>query len=377
MRWDEDADWASSVRRRLLVWYEREKRELPWREDRDPYRILVSEMMLVQTTVAAVVPHFERFLRLYPDFAALARAEEDEVVKAWEGLGYYRRARQLHAAAQTIVEKHGGRMPDDPDAVRALPGVGRYLAGAILSQAFDRPEPILEANSQRVLARLLAWRGEIAATATKKRLWEAAERLVPESRAGDFNQSLMELGALVCSPRSPRCLVCPLSARCEARKLGLQDELPRIAPRPAPLSVEEACAVVVREGRALLMVRRKSEGLWGGFWEFPTIHREGADPAGRSFGEPVDLAEGVRRLTGIEVEIRDPAKTLAYGVTRHRVRLYAHKALALSGEPRPGPGLSEVRWVEPAALADLTLGSAARRLASAIEAAPGDWGLSS
>ena len=376
MRWDEDSDWTSSVGRRLLAWFEREKRALPWREDRDPYRILVSEMMLVQTTVAAVVPHFERFLRLFPDFAALAAVDEDDVVKAWEGLGYYRRARQLHAAARTIVEEHGGRMPNDPDAVRALPGVGRYLAGAILSQAFDRPEPILEANSQRVLARLLAWNGEIAAAATKRRLWEAAGRLVPESRAGDFNQSLMELGALVCSPRSPRCLVCPLSTLCEARKLGLQDELPRIAPRPAPLAVEEACAVVVREGKTL-MVRRKSTGLWGGFWEFPTIHRDGADPAGRSFGEPVDLAEGARRLTGIRVEVGDLAKTLNYGVTRHRVRLLAHKAVALSGEPRPGPGLDEVRWVEPEALADLTLGSAARRLATAVAADPAAWGLES
>jgi len=376
VRWDEDSDWTSSVGRRLLAWFEREKRALPWREDRDPYRILVSEMMLVQTTVAAVVPHFERFLRLFPDFAALAAVDEDDVVKAWEGLGYYRRARQLHAAARTIVEEHGGRMPNDPDAVRALPGVGRYLAGAILSQAFDRPEPILEANSQRVLARLLAWNGEIAAAATKRRLWEAAGRLVPESRAGDFNQSLMELGALVCSPRSPRCLVCPLSTLCEARKLGLQDELPRIAPRPAPLAVEEACAVVVREGKTL-MVRRKSTGLWGGFWEFPTIHRDGADPAGRSFGEPVDLAEGARRLTGIRVEVGDLAKTLNYGVTRHRVRLLAHKAVALSGEPRPGPGLDEVRWVEPEALADLTLGSAARRLATAVAADPAAWGLES
>lgn len=373
---DEDADWVWSVRRRLLDWFQREKRALPWREDRDPYRILVSEAMLVQTTVAAVVPYFERFLRRFPDFAALAAADEDEVVKAWEGLGYYRRARQLHAAARTIVEEHGGAMPDDPEAVRALAGVGRYMAGAILSQAFDRPEPILEANSQRVLARLLAWDGDLRASATQKRLWKAAERLVPPSRAGDFNQGLMELGALVCVPRSPRCLVCPLAELCEARRLGLQDELPRVAPRPAPLAVEESCAVVVRGGE-ILMVRRASSGLWGGFWEFPTVHREGADPAGRSFGEPVDLVEGVRRLAGIRIEAGESAKVLTYTVTRHRVRLSIHKAVAVSGKPRPGPGLSEVRWVEPEALADLTLGSAARRLASVIQAAPGDWGISS
>lgn len=371
---DEDAAWVRAVRRRLLDWFETEKRALPWRRDRDPYRILVSEAMLVQTTVAAVVPYFERFLNLFPDFAALAGAEEDEVVKAWEGLGYYRRARQLHAAARMVVEEHGGRMPNNPEAVRALPGVGRYMAGAILSQAFDLPEPILEANSQRVLARLLASDGEIRASATQKRLWKAAERLVPPSRAGDFNQGLMELGALVCVPRAPRCLVCPLTELCEARRLGLQDELPRIAPRPAPLAVEESCAVAVREGK-ILMVRRASSGLWGGFWEFPTIHREGADPAGRSFGEPVDLAEGVHRLTGIRIKPGEPAKTLAYTVTRHRVQLCAHAAVALSGEPQPGPGLSEVRWMAPEDLDDLTLGSASRRLASAVQAAPGDWGI--
>lgn len=374
MERDEDRVWIAAIRRRLLDWYGREKRDLPWRVDRDPYRILVSEMMLVQTTVAAVVPHFERFLRLFPDFAALAAAEEDEVVKAWEGLGYYRRARQLHAAARMVVEEHAGRMPDDPALARALPGVGRYLAGAILSQAFDRPEPILEANSQRLLARLLAWDGGLSAAATQKRLWKAAERLVPPSGAGDFNQGMMELGALICAPRSPRCLVCPLATLCEARRLGLQNELPRIAPRSAPLAAEEACAVVVRQGETL-MIRRQAPGLWGGFWEFPTIHRAGADPAGRSFGEPVDLAEGVRRLTGIRIEVGDLVKTLTYGVTRHRVRLLAHRAAALAGALIPAPGFTEVRWVAPVALAELPLGSASRRLAAAIQAAPGDWGI--
>ncbi|MDG3003408.1 A/G-specific adenine glycosylase [Paludisphaera mucosa] len=367
------------IRERLLDWFDSEKRSLPWRTDRDPYRILVSEMMLVQTTVAAVVPFFERFLDAFPDFASLAAANEDRVLKAWEGLGYYRRARQLHAAAKTIVVQHGGMMPDDADAVRALPGVGRYMAGAILSQAFDRPEPIVEANSRRVLARLLACTDDLTSRDAQGRLWNAAARLVPPRQAGDFNQAMMELGALVCSPRTPRCLICPLAAICEARRLGVQDQIPRATPKAAPLAVVEACAVVAC-GRRLLLVRRGSPGLWSGFWEFPTIHLEGPDPAGRSFGVPVGLEEGVKRLAGVPITAVGLIRSLTYGVTRYRVRLDAFAAAPRSkksrAKPKPGPGMSEAAWVEATQLGDLTLSAAGRRLAAAILAEPASWGRS-
>ena len=252
---DQDEIWVSSVQTRLMEWYREARRDLPWRANRDPYRILVSEMMLVQTTVTAVIPYFDRFLNQFPDAGALAAAAESDVLKAWEGLGYYRRARQLQAAAQTIVSEHGGAIPNDPALVRALPGVGRYIAGAILSFAFDRPEPIVEANSQRVLARLLAIRENLKAASTLDRLWRAAARLVPARSAGIFNQGLMELGALVCTPREPACLVCPLSTLCEARRLGLQDRLPIVTPRPKPLAVTEACAIVASAGRILIVQR--------------------------------------------------------------------------------------------------------------------------
>jgi len=376
---DRDESWVATIRERLLGWYEVEKRDLPWRADRDPYRILVSEMMLVQTTVAAVIPYFERFVREFPDFETLAAAGEERVLKAWEGLGYYRRARQLQAAARAVVEGHGGRMPDDPAAVLALPGVGRYMAGAILSQAYDRPEPILEANSQRVLARLLAWEGDLAAGPTKKRLWDAAARLVPERQAGEFNQALMELGALVCTPRSPSCLICPVSASCEARRLGVHSQIPRTTPKPPPSPVLEACAVVAEDGR-VLMVRRAGPGLWADFWEFPTIHREGADPAGRSFDGPVTLEEGVERLTGVQVRISGQVTSVAFGVTRYKVKLEAHAATTVgrpTSGPIPGPGLSEVRWVAPENFKDLTLSSAGRKLAAKILEAPPAWGLDS
>ena len=365
-----------AVRGRLLAWYEAEGRELPWRSAHDPYRILVSEMMLVQTTVAAVIPFFERFLSRFPDVKTLAAADEVHVLKAWEGLGYYRRARQLHAAARMIVNRHGGLMPRDRVLIRELPGVGRYIAGAILSFAFDLPEPIVEANSQRVLARLLAWPDDLKATSTQARLWQAAERLVPTHHAGAFNQALMDLGALICTPRSPSCLMCPVAAFCQARRRGLQDSLPVVTAKPRPLAVAEACAMVVREGR-LLFVRREAKGLWASFWEFPTIHLEGADPAKRSCGKPVSLAHGVERLTGIRAQIGPEVKRLTYSVTKHRVELRAHLARGSSGELKPGPGFSDARWVLPSSVdsTGLSFGSAARRLLAWINRDPGrlEW----
>jgi A/G-specific adenine glycosylase len=365
---DQQVRWIGAVREKLVRWYEGAQRDLPWRAAGDSYRILVSEMMLVQTTVAAVIPYFDRFLEQFPTPEALARADEADVLKAWEGLGYYRRARQLHAAARMIVSEYQGKIPDDAAAVRALPGVGRYIAGAIMSFAFDRPEPIVEANSQRVLARLLAVKQDLKTAAALERIWKAAERLVPPKGAGVFNQALMELGALVCTPREPGCLVCPLASLCEARGLGLQDRLPVITPKPPPLAVTEAAVVVEQKGRVLI-VQRGIKTLWEQFWEFPTVHIEGADPAMRSFGEVTTLTEGIRRLTGITARVGAPATAFRYSVTNHRVKLIVHRAAARSGELRSGPNLVDARWVEPATLRSYTFSSAGRRLIAWINQA--------
>ena len=356
-----DHAWVERIRQRLVAWYERDHRALPWRESRDPYRILVSEMMLVQTTVAAVVPFYTRFLERFPDIRALAEADPAEVLKAWEGLGYYRRARQLHAAARKIVAEHDGIFPDDPVAIRALPGVGRYISGAILSFAFDLPAPILEANTQRVLARWLACREDLKTKPAQERLWQAAEALVPASGAGTFNQAFMELGALVCSPRAPLCLVCPVVGDCQAHALGIEERLPVVTPKAPPLVATEACALVERE-RRWLIVQRGPGGLWEEFWEFPTIHLAGADPGGRSFGAPVDLAEGVRRLTGALARIGPQVATIRYSVTRHRVELRAYHAAGLSAPLDPGPGLVRAVWESPQNLINYPFGSAHRRL---------------
>lgn len=360
---DLDPEWVARVRQHLTAWYEHAQRPLPWRADRDPYRVLVSEMMLVQTTVTAVIPYFERFLHQFPTVQALAEADETAVLKAWEGLGYYRRARQLHAAARAVVAQHGGSFPGDPDAIRALPGVGRYIAGAILSFAFDQPAPIVEANTQRVLTRWLAWREDLKSSRTQARLWQAAERLVPSQGAGTFNQAFMELGALICTPRSPSCLVCPVSAECRSRAQGLQDVVPTLTPKPPPLEVAEACGLVIRKGRVLIVQRGPGQ-LWEHFWEFPTIHLGGVDPAGRSFEEPVDLAEGIRRLTGVPVRVGPLVRTVRFGVTKHRVQLDAYAATGLSDALEPGPGLVQAVWEKPDNLASHPFGAPARRLAN-------------
>ena len=361
---DLDRNWLQRLRRDLVAWYATAARDLPWRRESDPYRIWISETMLSQTTVAAVGPFYERFSRRFPTVEALAEADEADVLKAWEGLGYYRRARMLQAAARRIVSDHGGEIPNDPEALRDLPGVGRYIAGAVLSFAFDRPAAILEANTQRVLARWLAWPEDFKTPRSQNRFWRAAERLVPEESPGTFNQAFMELGALVCAPRNPGCLACPVSKDCLARQNGLQDILPVVGEKRPAKVVKEACAIVSRAGR-FLIVQRASGNLWDGFWEFPTVHLEGADPAFREFEgeEPVDFVEGVRRVTGIVATIGPAAKTVRYGVTNHKVELIAH--LAESGDDRDpvaGRGFIQAVWADLETCAALPFGTPGRRL---------------
>jgi A/G-specific adenine glycosylase len=324
--------------------------------------VLVAEVMLVQTTVAAAIPFFSRFIARFPDAEALALADEAEVLKAWEGLGYYRRARQLQAAARVIVAEHGGNIPPDPGAIRKLPGVGRYIAGAVGSIAFDLPEPILEANTQRVLARWLAWPDDVRSGPSQARLWEAAARVVPPEGAGRFNQAMMDLGATVCTPKAPLCLACPVADCCLARREGLQDDLPRkSAPKP-PLEVAETCVLAIDPVGRFLVVRRSPGGLWGEFIEFPTVHLSGANPAGRPPGSADDLGRPLLELTGVSLRIGPVVRSLKYGVTKHRVTLVARVAWPIGGEPRPGPGLSAVEWRSPEELIALTRTGATRLL---------------
>ena len=246
-----DTDWLAKFRRNVRTWYRRHARDLPWRSQTDPYAIWVSEIMLQQTQVATVIPYFQRFLADLPNIAALASADEATVLRLWEGLGYYRRARQMQAAARQIVDQHNAKFPIEFDAILALPGIGRYTAGAIASFAYDQRRPIVEANTQRLFARLLNEQRTLTASATQQVLWEFAEAILPRKNVGQFNQALMELGGQVCKPKNPDCSTCPVSQLCEARRAGTVDRVPR----PKPKKEFE------QREHALVCIRNKTGGM--------------------------------------------------------------------------------------------------------------------
>ncbi|MFB9324753.1 A/G-specific adenine glycosylase [Paenibacillus aurantiacus] len=267
--------------RELLDWYRANKRVLPWRINRDPYRIWVSEVMLQQTRVDTVIPYYERFMAKFPTINALAEAPEEEVLKLWEGLGYYSRARNLQAGAREVAERHGGIVPDDKEMVSALRGVGPYTTGAIMSIAFNRPEPAVDGNVMRVLSRYFCLEDDIAKPSTRIGIEKLAASLIPEGAAGDFNQALMELGALVCTPKSPGCLTCPVMAYCEGRAEGKEHILPIKTKAKPPRPETRLAALIVGTGEhagKLLVRQRPESGLLARMWELPHVLAEGAEP---------------------------------------------------------------------------------------------------
>lgn len=255
------------ARRLLLEWYRSVKRDLPWRAARDPWRILVSEVMLQQTRVAAVIPYYERFLARFPEPAALAAAPERELLAIWSGLGYYSRARNLRRAAEEILRR--GAFPSVYEAIRELPGVGDYTAAAIASIAFSLPHAVLDGNVVRVLSRLVAERGDVRSASVRVRLKEEAQRLLDPTNPGDFNQAMMELGATVCLPRNPQCLLCPWRDLCQARALGIQDELPVQSRKRKAVKLQLEFYLVEKAGAYLLRRRGAQESRLAGFWELP------------------------------------------------------------------------------------------------------------
>jgi len=273
-----EQDEIPYLRSVLVRWYRAEQRDLPWRRTTDPYRIWVSETMLQQTRVAAVLPYYERFLARFPSVAALAAAPVEDVLALWAGLGYYRRARHLKKAAEIVVARHGGKLPEDAEALLALPGIGRYTAGALRSIAFGRPAPVLDGNVFRLLSRFLAREGTWSSSTDKERFWKIAEAAVPSRNAGDFNQALMEMGALVCTPRLPECGRCPIRRRCRARLTGRVDRFPSPRRRPATEEVRRD-VFVLRDRRDRILLRRRPEsGRMGGMWELP-VENPGTSPA--------------------------------------------------------------------------------------------------
>lgn len=359
-----------ALRRRLLAWYARHARDLPWRRTRDPYAVWISEIMLQQTTVAAVIPYYERFLARFPTVCALAEADEHDVLKLWEGLGYYSRGRNLHRAARTVVAEHGGRFPDDVAALQELPGIGRYTAGAIASFAFDGCAPIVEANTQRVYARLLGYRGDPRSAAGQKLAWAFAERLLPPRNCGRFNQALMELGATVCTPADPRCGGCPLQRDCCAFRDGSQHEIPRAQERPAVTQVVEAAIAIRRRGGYLLRQRGPGE-RWAGLWDFPRFELQNGsaelDPHAPKLRAVI--TSRARELTGLTVELDALALEFTHAVTRYRIRLLCYTAACRGAAARSLP-TADWRWVRPEEFGSVALSVSGRRFSRWLQESP-------
>ena len=345
----------AAIARRLLVWYEVEARDLPWRRTLDPYAILVSEIMLQQTRVETVIPYYERFLRAYPTVESLARARLDDVLKAWEGLGYYRRAHHLHAAASRVVELHGGRIPKDLVALRALPGIGAYTAAAVASIAFGSDEPVLDGNVVRVLSRLFRVPGNPARAATRRSLETLSQSLVPQGRARDFNQALMDLGARVCRPRQPRCEECPVESLCEARKAGEEALFPaRVARRPVP-HIDVAAGVIWERGcppddrgARILIAQRRADDMLGGLWEFPG----GTVESGETFEDA--LRRELREELAIEVTVGPLVTTVDHAYSHFRMSLHVFHCRHTAGRPR-ALGCADFSWVLPSEITGYAL----------------------
>ena len=322
--------------RQLLAWYARHKRALPWRGVKDPYRIWISEIMLQQTQVETVIPYYQRWLARFPDVQALAKAPLDDVLAAWEGLGYYSRARNLHRAAQTVAAEWDGALPSTLADLQSLPGIGRYTAGAIASIAFGVDAPVLDGNVKRVLARVFDIPTNVKSPAGAKELWGLAAGLVPPGRAGDFNQALMDLGAMVCTPRAPACDICPLRELCAARRLGIQLQRPVMpARRPRPERIY-AAAVIMKAGRVLLS-QRPTDELLGGLWAFPAAEC----PTGNDLGE--GLGQALRASWGIEVEVGPQVQTLFHGFTHFKLILHVFDCEWRAGRVKASVGAR--RWV--------------------------------
>ncbi|MEW6218776.1 MAG: A/G-specific adenine glycosylase [Thermodesulfobacteriota bacterium] len=346
----------------LLDWFAAHGRDLPWRRTYDPYQVWISEIMLQQTRMERAVVYFQRWLALFPDAAAVAAASEEEVLKAWEGLGYYRRARQLMACARILVERFRGQIPADHQALLALPGIGRYTAGAIMGIAFDAPFPAVDGNVIRVLARLFDLPGRASDPAFKEGVWELAGELLPATAPRAFNQALMELGALVCLPRRPRCPVCPVASFCLARARDTIHERPGRAGRPRTIPIIMATGMLVHQGRVFVQ-KRPAVGVWANLWELPGGEIEDGESAAaalvREFAEETELAVG---------ELA-PLAVVRHTYTRYRVTQHCFSCRLLAAEPRVVlHAAQEYRWVTATDLASLALPAGHRQLVSLLAA---------
>ena len=327
---------ASRFRRHVTAWFARNARDLPWRRTVDPYAILVSEVMCQQTQVATVMPYFERWMHRFPDCQTLAAASEHDVLSLWQGLGYYSRARNLHRAAKAVLSLPGAKFPRGLEAIRALPGVGRYTAGAVVAFAYDQPAALVDANIARLLARIFTIREPIDSTAGLAKVWQASEKLQPAKQGRAFNAGLMEIGALICVSRSPRCEACPVVDFCAAAAAGLQSDLPSKKPRRRTASLQESCALITRKGEVLL--EHQTGSRWRGLWKLPAVNRIPASP---------------------------PELVTEYPFTHHKVTLSVYR------QPPPHSLPAGHRWHPIKNLAEVPLAAAHRRALQRLLRLPG------
>jgi len=344
----------------LLSWYKINARVLPWRSDPQPYKVWISEIMLQQTQVDTVIPYYERWMVRFPDVWALCAASEQDVLAAWEGLGYYSRARNLHKAAQIICTQWGGELPADLSALLHLPGIGRYTAGAIASIAFGLDAPALDGNIRRVYARLFNIKLPLGAKETEQALWSIAETELPKGQAGDYNQALMDFGSEVCTVKQPACQRCPLAEFCLANHLGLQSQLPvRNAKPKVPHHL--VTAAIIKQDERVLICKRPSGSLLGGLWEFP---------GGKMQESDADLADCLRREImeelRVSITVGDPFGIYKHAYTHFKITLHAFYCSLDDHNQPTALQHSQILWVTPPQLADFPMGKVDRQIASRL-----------
>jgi A/G-specific adenine glycosylase len=339
----------------LLHWYDKHKRDMPWRDCGDPYKIWVSEIMLQQTRVDQATPYFNRFVDQFPTVEDLAAADQQEVLKVWEGLGYYSRARYLHSAAKLVVDKYDGKVPDNWDDITELKGVGPYTASAILSIAFQKQYAVVDGNVIRVLSRYLGIEDDVRSTKTKNAIQDAADELIPADRPGDFNQAVMELGATICTPSNPDCGACPLQGNCVAHKTAREDEIPYKSPKKKRPHHQIGVGIIKNEDEEVLIALRPDDAMLGGMWEFPGGKQEEDEEM-----EQTVIRELSEEL-GVEVTITKPFMKLDHAYSHFKITMHAYLCELKDGTPSSNTS-QEVRWIGIDELADYPFPKANRKL---------------
>ena len=349
---------SSSLADRLFNWYQEHARCLPWRKNPTPYQVWISEVMLQQTRVETVIPYYERWMEHYPTLAVFACASQQEVLAMWEGLGYYSRARNLHRAAQIVMNEYGGELPEKVSLLRSLPGIGRYTAGAIASIAFGLDAPVMDGNIRRVLARVFDIHQPVGSKKGEERFWELASAHLPQGQAGKFNQALMDLGALICTPHQPNCVICPLNSSCEAFSLGVQTERPVKLPKESVPHYTVSSAIIQRDGQVLI-AQRPANGLLGGMWEFPGGKVEPGE----------DLVSGLKREIreelGVEIEVDTTFGIYQHAYTHFRITLHAYLC-KLNGSQPQTKYHTELIWTNPHSLRNYPMGKVDRQISNSL-----------